>query len=482
MLELMIHLNSDSGKPLYEQIYDYIRRNIVDGKISCGEKLPSTRLLAAYLQVSRSTAKTAYEQLVSEGYIEARRGSGYYVCDISDLYFNRRQKGQTKQKAKILDRKEPALQYRIDFSPEENEFLHFPYNAWRKISKEILSANDPQLFRAGEAAGEWELRRAVCDYLYHARGVKCGPAQMVIGAGNEYLLILLVQILGRGIKVAMENPTYLKAYQTLANMGCEMVLAQMDKSGICMEEIRAQETDVIYAMPSHQFPMGTVMPMKRRLELLRWAAEKPGRYIIEDDHDSEFRYRGKPIPSLQGNDVNGNVIYLGTFSKSISPSIRVSYMILPEPLLDSYDANCAFYASTVPKEQQRALAAFLDQGYFERYLNKMRRIYKAKHDLFYSLLKKESWVRKVYGDHAGMHLLAELKTSESAAFIVEAAKAKGVRVYDLKEYAIPGGDREMGIPTLLLGYGALDEQEMKTGLACIREILEKGVNYGNMVL
>ena len=477
MFELMIPLDTGSKKPLYEQIYDYIRRNITDGKISRGEKLPSTRLLAGNLQISRSTVESAYEQLLSEGYIESKRGSGYYVGYISELYFCSRFAGQKtgKKKTAGFRTKEAFLdreKYRIVFSPEENEFAYFPYNAWRRITREVLAADDPSLFLTGEAAGEMELREAVCSYLYRARGVNCDPKQMIVGAGNEYLLMLLVQILGGKRKVAAENPTYLKAYRTLLNMGCEMVPVRMDKSGICMEDIKEKNPEIVYVMPSHQFPMGTVMPMKRRLELLQWAKERQGRYIIEDDHDSEFRYRGKPVPSLQGSDAGGTVIYIGTFSKSISPSIRVSYMVLPETLLDAYDANCGFYAPTVPKEQQKVLAAFLNQGCFERYLNKMRRIYKTKRDVFLALLKKESWVRTIYGDGAGMHLLVELKTEKSGTQVVREAEAKGIRVYDLEEYRIlDSGKQENRFPTLLLGYGALSEEEMREGISCLREIV-----------
>ncbi len=475
MPELMIHLESDSRKPLYQQIYDYIRMNITDGKISCGEKLPSTRFLSRHLQVSRSTVELAYEQLLSEGYIESKPYCGYYVSDISDLYLGEKKQKSIPDAAPGKSVNFPKEEkYQIVFSPDRNEFEYFPYSAWRKISKELLSANDPALFSAGEPAGERELREAVRNYLYHARGVKCQLEQMIVGAGNEYLLILLAQVLGSKKRVAIENPTYLKAYRTLENMEYEMLCLTRDESGIRMEEIRKLKPDIVYTMPSHQFPMGTVMPLKRRLELLHWAAEKEGRYIIEDDHDSEFRYKGKPIPSLQGSDTKGNVIYIGTFSKSISSSIRVSYMVLPESLLDAYSKNCGFYASTVPKEQQKVLAAFLNQGYFERYLNKMRRIYKGKHDYFLSLLKKEEWVHKIYGDHAGMHLLVELNTGMTAKQVVEKAKERGIRVYALEEYMIPEKNSSAEeYPTLLLGYGALTEQEMSEGIACIRKILMK---------
>lgn len=483
MLELMIHLNNNSRKPLYEQIYDYIRLNIADGKISCGEKLPSTRFLSKHLQVSRSTVELAYEQLLSEGYIESEPCRGYYASDISDLYLEegkKRREQQNKQEDMFFQREED---YRIVFSPNRNEFEYFPYNAWRKISKELLAANDPALFYSGEAAGEWELRQAICKYLYHARGVNCSPKQMIVGAGNEYLLMLLAQVLGSKKKVAIENPTYLKAYQTFVNMEYEMLSLTRDDSGIHMDEIREEEPDIVYTMPSHQFPMGTVMPMKRRLELLQWAAEKKGRYIIEDDHDSEFRYKGKPIPSLQGNDANGTVIYIGTFSKSISPAIRVSYMVLPAALLDAYNEKCGFYSSTVPKEQQKVLAAFLNQGYFERYLNKMRGIYRGKHDYFLTLLKKEKWVHKIYGDQAGMHLLVELNTEIAAQIIVEKAKQKRIRIYALEEYMIPGtATDETGYHTLLFGYGALNEQEMQEGIQCIREILNGFLHRNDEVL
>lgn len=477
MIELMIDLDNDSRKPLYEQIYDYIRVNIADGKISCGEKLPSTRLLSKHLQISRSTVELAYEQLLSEGYIESEPYRGYYASDISKLYLGSSTSLERKERRVTFSpERGKKREYEIVFSPNRNEMAYFPYSAWRKISKELLAENDPELFLAGEAAGEMELRDAICNYLYHARGVNCLPEQIIVGAGNEYLLILLSQVLGSRKKVAIENPTYLKAYRTFSNMEYDIRMVGRDENGIRIEEIEKVSPDIVYTMPSHQFPMGNVMPLKRRLELLQWASAHVGCYIIEDDHDSEFRYKGKPIPSLQGNDTKGKVIYIGTFSKSIGPSIRVSYMVLPEELLDSYNQNCGFYASTVPKEQQKVLAAFLNQGYFERYLNRMRGIYKGKHDYFLGLLKKESWVHKIYGDHAGMHLLVEMDASVSAKKIVEKAKENGIRIFALEEYMIPGSTPSQEVySTLLLGYGALSEGEMEKGIACIRSIVEKSV-------
>lgn len=470
MTELMIPLENDSEKPLYQQIYEYIRRQIADGKISCGEKLPSTRLLAKHLLLSRSTVELAYEQLLAEGYIEAQPCRGYFASDISKLYLDTRQ-GQEMQR-QDFSREEKQVDYKVVFSPDGSEMGYFPYGAWRKISRELLSGDNPSLFLSGEAAGERELREAICKYLYQARGVNAFPGQVVVGAGNEYLLILLAQVLGEKKRVAMENPTYLQAYHTFFNMRYKVYALGMDEGGICMEEVRKVNPDIVYAMPSHQFPMGTLMPMKRRLELLNWAAEGEERYIIEDDHDSEFRYKGKPIPSLQGNDRDGSVIYIGTFSRSISPSLRVSYMVLPEKLLERYNRNCGFYASTVPKEQQLKLAAFFDQGYFERYLNRMRGVYKGKHDYFLGLLKKAPWVHRFYGDNAGMHLLVEVESSLPQEDIVKKAKERGVLVYTLEEYQIPGSVLKIKeYPTLLLGYGALSEKQMQYGVEVLGEIV-----------
>ena len=469
MTELMIPLDNDSARPLYQQIYEYIRKEIADGKISCGEKLPSTRLLAKHLLLSRSTVETAYEQLFAEGYIEARDRRGYYASDISKLYLEGA--GQKERKSRIPVRTEEKENYKVVFSPEGSEMGCFPYGVWRKISKELLSGDDPELFLSGEPAGERKLRGAVCRYLYHARGVNASPEQIVVGAGNEYLLILLAQILGEKKRVAMENPTYLKAYYTFSHMHYDICAIEMDGGGILLEEVEREKPDIVYTMPSHQFPMGAVMPMKRRLELLHWALGGE-RYIIEDDHDSEFRYRGKPIPSLQGIDRKGSVIYMGTFSKSISPSLRVSYMVLPEGLLERYRKNCGFYASTVPKEQQLKLTAFFNQGHFERYLNRMRGVYKGKHDYLLGLLRKEPWVHKIYGDNAGMHLLVEVDSLLSQEDIVNRAKENGVVVYTLEEYQIPGSVlKEKEYPTLLLGYGALTEKEMQYGVEVLGEIV-----------
>ena len=370
----------------------------------------------------------------------------------------------------------------IDFSPYAIDTEHFPFNIWRKINKNVLLDDREELLFSGDGQGDYGLRHAIASYLHQARGVNCEPSDIIIGAGNEYLEILLTQILGKKQRVLMENPTYPQAYHTFYNMGYEVEMLPVGEQGIEMEAVLEKNPDIVYMMPSHQFPLGTVMPLKQRLELLTWAAEGETRYFIEDDHDSEYRYRGKPIPSLQSVDRFGKVIYLGTFSKSIAPSLRISYMVLPPQLLEQYHKCCGFYSTTVPKIQQEVLKAFIEEGHFERHLNKMRGIYRSKHDFLLGELKKRNWVNNIRGEHAGLHVLVEVKTKLSEQEICALAAERGVRVYGISEYYISGKkvaeDGEKGLdrrqtPVLLLGYGKLTEAEIKDGLEELDGILEE---------
>lgn len=483
MKELLIELDSHAKTSLYEQIYEYIRRMIMDGSLSCGERLPSARLLAVQLQVSRSTVDAAYAQLVSEGYLKAKRGSGYFVCDVGALFHftagHDREKGDndfSKQRnAASRVTQNHSLNMIYNFLPGQIDDSGFAYNAWRKCAKEALLdlETSHRLLPAGHPQGEYELRVAIAVYLCQARGVHCEPQQIIIGAGNEYLLQMLAQILGGPRTVAMESPTYLQAYHTFCNIGYEVKAVPMDMEGMQTEKIPDEAMTLVYVMPSHQFPLGTVMPLRRRLQLLTWADAGSQRYIIEDDHDSEFRYKGRPIPALQGIAAQERVIYLGTFSNSIMPSIRISYMVLPQPLLAEYEKRCGFYASTVSRLQQITVCKFMEQGYFERHLNKMRGIYKAKHDLLLSLLKEKQWVHRIYGDHAGLHLAVELNCMYTEAEIIARARSYGLYVQGMSECYLAGSKKPDKRPILLLGFGSLTQEYLREGV----KILEKCIIY-----
>ena len=495
MIEIMIDLQGGAKAPLYEKIYEYIKRDVIEGKIPVGEKLPSTRLLAKHLAVSRSTVEMAYEQLLAEGYIKAEPCRGFFVCDITELY----ELGNIEDIRHTVsfekkEQEETACRHIIDFSPYAIDTEHFPYNVWRKLNKNVLLDDREELLLSGDGQGDYGLRKAIAAYLHQARGVNCQPDQLIIGAGNEYLEILLTQILGRNKQVLMENPTYLQAYHTFLNMGYQMSFVSVEEEGIDPQKVRKYDPDVVYIMPSHQFPLGTVMPLKQRLELLKWASEKEDRYLIEDDHDSEYRYRGKPIPSLQSIDHFDKVIYIGTFSKSIAPSLRISYMVLPPELLKRYHKNCGFYSTTVPKIQQEVLRAFIEEGHFERHLNKMRGIYRSKHDFLLAELKKRNWVEKIYGDHAGLHVLVQVNTEKKEKEICNLAEKQGIRIYGISEYVVwesdqkcheTGKNKNASIesekkgfaansphkPILLLGYGRLSEDEIQKGLFMLDSII-----------
>ena len=534
--ELNIRLNSDEKKPLYRQIYEYIRGEIRSGSLEAGERLPSTRALASGLHVARSTAELAYSQLLSEGYIRAKKNSGYFVNEIenlAELHFEvqtadgtdsgtmisadaaeRKGHKSEEEKQKLLNSPAVPLLSRlgkqsaensgmIDFSLRHTEMSVFPYSTWKKIMREAMVDANSEMFSHSEPSGDLTLRTTIAHYLHFSRGVRCTPDQVIVGAGNDYLLMLLRHILGEGRRVAMENPSYLRAAQIFKSFGYELCPVRMDGDGMLPESVSSSGADLVYAMPAHQFPVGCIMPVGRRAALLGWATDAPDRYIIEDDYDSEFRYRGKPIPALQSLDHAGRVIYIGTFSKVIAPAIRISYMILPGELLLRYREKCWFFSSTVSRIDQRILNEFMKNGHFERHLNRMRSLYRTRHDELLTRLRLLQDRYRILGAGTGLHLVLQA-SPETAARIAESmsgteksegdpstaqieqelvrrAAACGVAVYAISDYLLPGmagtlhrtqpdpeGTR---LPAVLLGFGALNEASIREGVSRLSRAL-----------
>lgn len=481
MKELPIHIQLDlkSGKTLYEQIYEYIREEIRAGRLLANEKLPSARFLAQDLQVSRTTVDMAYGQLVAEGYVVARPKRGYYVSALEDLYelktlsFVGEKPGEGQP---VGSRKQQIDACRYDFSPNVIDMSLFPYATWKKITRNILVDAKSHMFALGEPQGDAELRTTICRYLHGSRGVNCEPEQIIVGAGNDFLLLLLEKILGRHIHVAMENPTYVRAYKIFRSFAYPVSLVPVDEKGIRVDYLRKTDAQIAYVMPSHQYPTGVSMPIGRRMELLKWAAGQEGRYLIEDDYDSEFRYKGKPLPSLQASDTAGRVIYIGTFSKAIAPAIRISYMVLPYPLLERYRRECGFFSSSVSRIDQTILNEFIRDGYFERYLNKMRKHYRTKHDLLLNEIRPLEKAFHVTGGNAGLHILLTDKKGRSEAVLEETARAQGVKTYRLGDFRL--GEtmdtvREKGFltpATMILGYGGLSMEEIREGIGILKKV------------
>ena len=297
--------------------------------------------------------------------------------------------------------------------------------------------------------------------------MKCDPHQIIVGAGNDYLLMMLCSVIGRNHVIAVENPAYKQAYRLFSSQSYPVEPIEMDRYGMRVDMLRESVADIAYVTPSHQYPTGIVMPMKRRIELLGWANESEKRYIIEDDYDSEFRYKGKPIPALQGSDANGKVIYLGTFSKSIAPAIRMSYMVLPEELATVYHEKCGFISSTVSKVDQLIVQHFIEEGYYERHLNKTRALYKGRHDVLLKGLQPLSKVCKILGENAGVHLLLTFHSGITEKELIRRAAEEGIKVYGLSDYVI--GEMQQGA-TVLLGYANLSEEEIRESVKILCRI------------
>ena len=461
---ITISIDSNSKLPIYMQIYEYIKGEILHGHLQAPTKLPSTRSLAANLQVSRSTIDTAYEQLVAEGYVEAMEKRGYFVTPITHL----QQFSCTgTNNASFSSPATANASLLFDFNPHSIDTDHFPYSIWKSLGKNQL--DNPENFLAGNHFGELPLRQAIADYLRGSRGVSCSPENIIVGAGLDHLLQMLCVLFSRRATIAMEDPGYRRARQVLVSNGYAIIDVPLRDNALDTRILARSSADICYVTPSHQFPLGTVMPVSRRQELLAWANESAERFIIEDDHDSEFRYKGKPIPALQSLDTAGKVIYIGTFSKAISPAIRTGYMVLPETLLVRYQEKCGSYACPVSRLNQALLADFIREGYFEKHLNRMRKIYKTKHDIMLQAIRE--WLpgtqAEVSGDYAGLYIILRYKGSLTEREIETRAKENGIQLRSLREYyaSLPADYH----PTYLLGFANLNNETIVEGIECLAE-------------
>ena len=449
-----IEFKLDSKEPLYKQLYDFIIQEIKTQNLKEGEKLPSKRALANHLKISINTVETAYEMLVTEGYVQSRNRSGFYVCLLEKLDVTE------KSKKQFIFEKEVKKNYKYDFKTNVVDTSTFPYSTWAKITKEIIY-NSPELLQHGDRQGDYCLREVLAKYLHEFRGVNCIPEQIIMGAGMEYLMSLITEILGNSAIFAFENPGYSKIYKIIKNNERKVNPIKVDDDGMCLVDLKNTNSNIAYITPSHQFPMGAVMPIGKRIELLKWANLKDDRYIIEDDYDSEFRFNGKPIPSLQGLDENGKVIYVSTFSRSIAPSIRVAYMVLPPRLLEIYHKNFSFYSSTISRMEQHTISRFIDEGHFSRHINRMKNIYRIRKETLVDCIKKSRLNEyvKIIGANAGLHLILKVDNGMSEKELVESAERVDIRVYGLSEYCI-SNQKYIGDNMVVLGYSGLLPDEI----------------------
>ena len=453
MVHLTTALDAASDVPLYEQLYRSLAAEMRTGAVPAGTRMPGKRRLAAELSVSVNTVDAAYQMLAAEGYLEARERSGFYVQEY--LALPESAAPAAPPKAEAVPKQRPI---RYDLSTRGVDPGLFPFRTWARLQKELLYSS-PELLTHGDAQGDLALRQALAGYLEEYRGVRCGAHQIVVGAGLEYLLGLLAPLLPG--PAAVENPGYPRVKQVLENNGVACCCLPVDEDGLSIRALSDSGAAVCYVTPSHQFPTGVTMPAGRRAELLHWAARCPGRrYIIEDDYDSEFRFDTRPLPSLQGMaGADGPVVYLSTCSRSLAPSIRIAYMVLPEQLLPAWHAKYRFYSGTVSRFEQQTLARFITGGYFTRHLARERVAYKARRDALTAALQEAFAPEELHltGLHTGLHLLAELRDPPPDDALRAAAEAEGVRLSLLSDYDLTGGGAAP-VGTLVLGYGSLADE------------------------
>ncbi|RXJ04640.1 PLP-dependent aminotransferase family protein [Anaerobacillus alkaliphilus] len=451
-------MNFLDSEPLYIQVYQKIKIDILAGKLKSGDKLPSKRSLAKHLEISINTVEAAYQQLIAEGYVVSQPKRGVFVQQLES------QLPLTKSEIVLKEANSPK--WFIDFSQGMIDTDHFPLSQWRKYTN--LALDDLANLQLGHYQGEFTLRKEISSYIYEARGVTCSPEQIVIGAGTQYLLKLLLMLFDLGTTVAMEDPGFHRARMSFGEAGMNVLPVTIDKDGLNFNQLYETRAKLFYCTPSHQFPLGAIMPIGDRQKLLQWATEQDS-FIIEDDYDGEFRYEGKPIPALQGLDKGKRVIYLGTFSKSLVPAIRLNFLVLPPQLLKRYQENLSHIKQPVSKIHQRSLAFFMQDGHWQRHLNRMRTLYRKKQETLLLALDKYFGDRvKINGEKSGLHIVINvLDTKLTEVELIERAAKVGIKVYPTSIYYIRPVPT---YPQLLIGYGGVPLENIPKGIKLLADV------------
>ena len=445
---LTYELKKSPGVPLYEALYRCIRRDILSGKLAAGEKLPSKRALAAHLEVSKITVEAAYNQLLAEGYIRSEEKVGYFAENLQKL----------TPPIPVPEATQAQPEDLIDLTGDSPS--HFPFSVWSRLQREVMLDLGEGLLLPLHKQGLPQLRNAIARHLQQFRGMQVDPDNILIGAGTDFLYNLLVQLLGRDKRYGVEEPGYSKIQKIYEAAGAACNLLTLDKEGVDPEDLG--DTQVLHISPSHHFPSGIVMSNPRRRTLLAWAAAGADRYIIEDDYDSEFRFNAHPMPSLHTLDGAGKVIYLNTFSKTLAPSIRISYMVLPGCLMKEFREKLGFYSCTVPSFEQYTLERFISGGYFEKHINRMRKHYKSIRNRVLTAITGCQYADHftILEENAGLHFLLQVDLPLTDAQLVEKCRALGLRVAPLSSYyRFP----EENTHCLVINYSGLTEEAL-TGL------------------
>ncbi|WP_101696912.1 MocR-like pyridoxine biosynthesis transcription factor PdxR [Clostridium minihomine] len=475
---LTYDLSSRGNTPLYDSLYQKMKADILQGKLKAGEKLPSKRSLAQHLKISVVTVENAYAQLILEGYLYSEEKRGYYVSVLEQSTPSAVGAADTEESQSGEEQTAPPGSQPVFLDLTSNSICSekFPFSVWSRLMRQVLSERSMCLLEPLPFNGAQELRNALADYLYRFRGMAVTPSQIIIGAGAEYLYGLIIQLLGRKHVFAVENPGYQKIPAIYRSHQVKCRPIDLDSEGMSVSQLRESDASVVHISPSHHFPTGIVMPIKRRQEILKWANEKSERFLIEDDYDSEFRFSGRPIPTLYSIDTSQKVIYMNTFSKSLAPSIRISYMVLPDSLAEQFREKLSFYACTVPSFEQYTLARFIARGYFEQHISRMRNFYKTQRDETIQAIRSSPLANQVtiLEEDAGLHFLLRVNTQLSDRQLKQEAEKHGVQISCLSEYDSKRNQSSRHI--LVINYSGADRERMAEGVRRLSQALGFSAN------
>lgn len=442
------------GTPLYAQLYQRIKEDIVGGRLKSGEKLPSKRALSRHLQISVITIQNAYAQLALEGYVQSRERSGYYVAQLEE------QLALPEKPRPAPEAPKSAPQNLLDLKTNRISAGNFPFSTWSRLMRQTLAEESFRLLDPMPHNGAAELRIAISEHLYRFRGMLVSPENIVIAAGTELLYSLIIQLLGSERIYALENPGHSKVSAVCRSLNAKCAFIPLDERGMRPDALRKSGASIAHLSPAHHYPTGIVMPITRRLELLRWAQEQSA-FIIEDDYDSEFRFSGRPIETLYSIDKSGCVVYMNTFSKTIAPSIRISYMVLPDSLLRAYNERLAFYSCTVPSFEQYTLAKFMSGGHFEQHISRMKNHYRQLRRELIALIDTLPFRDRltILEEHSGLHFLLKVDTKLSDAELVSKARDMGVSISALSEFS--RSDTQDFEHRLVVNYSGITKEQLR---------------------
>lgn len=466
MLEIVFNLNNENKEPLYMQIYKHIKDEILCGNIPSGSKLPSIRNLCKDLKVSKNTIEAAYEQLIAEGYVKSKNRSGLYVEKIENDFNTFKSFSSNYFKEKTLETVYPPVKY--DFSSGQIDLSSFPYTQFRKTLTRCIDEYSKELLLYGDHKGDYGLRYEITKYIHHSRGVRCSPEQILISSGTqESLNLLCLILLNLHSNIAFENPSYVGAKDVFKHFNFNINPINLTEDGIDIDTLSKGNSKIVYVTPSHQYPYGMVMPISKRLKLLNWANENNG-IIIEDDYDGEFRYKGKSIPSLQGLDETGRVVYLGSFSKSLMPSLRISYLVLPEFLLNIYEEKYRTYEQPVPRLMQKTLELFMKDGCWDKHLRKSKVLYKKKQEILISSLAKYLGDHiNIIGADSGLHVLIQINTVLKEDELIDKALNAGIKVHPtLVNWINPPANL---LPVIFIGFAGIQIEHIPNAIKTLHK-------------